>query len=273
MKTKIFEKGKKYVIIQRKKERGSKMKIFNKENNQEKVYVQVKDLKKLMYKKDYVPQNILEIANTKKKENEFIEFTDSKDISFFKNQDWIIDYKELRDLSKEEIVTTAMKTNEKLEKLVHAKQVLTREKDYKGVYNIIPEYTLMQHKLESYDDIYLLKQGYNYIPFPEVEDSNGLQLVTDNNTRYCNLEVNTSLDPNSMIIAKKDKTPFNRKDHIDKNIMKQISTTMVLAHCEEIQFTGNYTINSELSEDNTKIIIKLKTVPNRLQKEIETIKK
>ena len=36
--------------------------------------------------------------------NEFIKFDSQKDISFFRNIDWIIDYNEVKDLSEKEII-------------------------------------------------------------------------------------------------------------------------------------------------------------------------
>ena len=240
------------------------MKIRNIEENREKIYVQLKDLKKLIFKKDYVPENIKHLMKTNKRDTEFIEFTNPKDINFFQNQKWIVDYKEIRDLSKEELKEKAQELINKLNILGHAITVLKKENDNKAYYNILKDYNLLKHTIDSFDDVYCLKQGYNSIPFPNVIDHNGITLQAENDSYYSNLEIHSSINPNAFILCKKDRTPYTRKDKIPERIMKQASTIMVFNYLEQTDFNDNFTLQTEISEDQKNIILKLKTIKKEI---------
>lgn len=78
------------------------MKIFNKENGIEKVYVQEKDIKKLWEFCSNIPNSIYANFNDEEK-NGFIEYSSKEEVEFFKTVDWIIDYKKFVKLSKEDL--------------------------------------------------------------------------------------------------------------------------------------------------------------------------
>src|SRR5574344_1528610 len=76
------------------------MKIFNKENNGEVVYVQMRDLKMLSQTGLHFPPSIFKkcygldgnLLVNSKNEKEFVLFDAEDEVAFFKSQDWIIDY-------------------------------------------------------------------------------------------------------------------------------------------------------------------------------------
>ena len=86
------------------------MKIFNKEQNQLVVYLQKKNIKAIIKYEDKVPKTIYKIAKQlgltdmdETHDEEFIRIDDKKTVEFLKRMHWIPDYRELKDLSDEEL--------------------------------------------------------------------------------------------------------------------------------------------------------------------------
>ena len=88
------------------------MKIFNTENNQEKVYVQLEDIILANEIVDNLPKSISKISEKYAEPDEldielnsFFEFIDDETINFFKNQTWMVDYKKILTIKKSETLT------------------------------------------------------------------------------------------------------------------------------------------------------------------------
>ena len=85
------------------------MKIFNKENGVEKVYVQIDDILTLYKTEQYMPISIFdkvfssELTINENNRYDFIEFYDKDEIEFFKAIDWIVDSKKLNKKSIDEL--------------------------------------------------------------------------------------------------------------------------------------------------------------------------
>ncbi len=86
------------------------MKIFNEENGVKKVYVQVNDISVIQeYEEDmplYVYDIVLNHEETTIDKNYgmgFLEFSRPEEIEYFANCDWILDYKQYRDYSIEQL--------------------------------------------------------------------------------------------------------------------------------------------------------------------------
>lgn len=97
------------------------MKIFNRENDQLVVYLQRKNIKAIIKYEDKAPKVIYKTAKQlglsdfdETHDEEFVRLTDKKTIDFLKRMHWIPDYRELRDLSDEDLEA---KTNERSAKI------------------------------------------------------------------------------------------------------------------------------------------------------------
>ena len=81
------------------------MKIFNIENGERKVYIQMSDIMMLNRTGRPILDSIYEkistgiIAADGSDRMDFVKFSQSKEIEFFESMDWIIDYKRIRDVS------------------------------------------------------------------------------------------------------------------------------------------------------------------------------
>ena len=73
------------------------MKLMNKENYMDVMYIQIKDLIEIIkYKElDDIPSELIELSNLPDKE-QFVRITDLNSITFFLAQRYIIDYKQYR---------------------------------------------------------------------------------------------------------------------------------------------------------------------------------
>lgn len=89
------------------------MKIFNVENGKEKVYVQMEDLMFLVHYdlNTGIPASIFDkvfsggaLFVSDHNRFEFVSFDEEHEIAFFKKLDWMVDYKEYRTKSFDEMV-------------------------------------------------------------------------------------------------------------------------------------------------------------------------
>lgn len=100
------------------------MKIFNKENNQLVAYLQQKNLKAIIKYEDKAPKAIYKIAKQlgltemdETHDEAFVRLTDKKSIEFLKKMHWIPDYRELRDLSNEELEAKVSERSKKIKEM------------------------------------------------------------------------------------------------------------------------------------------------------------
>jgi len=105
------------------------MKIFNVENGVKKVYVQLNDIMMMMHFGSAIPSEVMEkhfmemfIVDDSNR-YEFSEFTDPHTVEFFEQCDWIVDFKEYKDLTEDEIKA---KGQEIAEKMYERHQILAK---------------------------------------------------------------------------------------------------------------------------------------------------
>ena len=86
------------------------MKIVNIEDGKKKVYVQLNDIMMMMQFGSPIPSEVMEkhfmnmFIVTDENRFEFSEFTDPHTVEFFEQCEWIVDYKQYRGLSEEQII-------------------------------------------------------------------------------------------------------------------------------------------------------------------------
>lgn len=98
--------------------------------------------------------------------NEFIKFDSQKDISFFRNIDWIIDYNEVKDLSEKEIIELGQSIAKEKNSIAQKYNAMEIEEKAKNM-NLVFQYELLDFKMNSLQEFYWFKQGHIDIKLPE----------------------------------------------------------------------------------------------------------
>ena len=253
------------------------MKIFNEENGIKKVYVQMNDIMMLNQLDELIPASIYEkiftnivIVNDSNR-MDFVEFTEFHEIEFFKKQDWIIDYKKVKDLSLEDIKLLGEETNKELE-IVRNKFNNMSESEKRENLFLIQEHELLSYKLNYYAEIYRMKDGKSNIKLPLIPNSDGFKLE-DDKSGYI---ISISLEPNKLLLYKKDGSTLNPKDKVDPSLIQGAISIMAMENTNNKIFMGDYKTNTYLSEDKKYLIIEfvVKSYDNKdTKKEEKGIKK
>jgi hypothetical protein len=185
------------------------MKIFNNENGLRKVYVQMNDIMRLNQTDETIPTSIYEKFFTgifivdESNRMDFVEFSQPEEIEFFESMDWIVDYKQIRDLSKKGIKT----------------------------------------------------EGQSQMPFPIVPDSDGFSFVGDDN---CDYEIRASLDPNKLLLFRKDGKKLSSKERIPRDFLQTGISIAAMEKSQNDNFLGDYEISNSFSDDGLYLVIDFK---------------
>lgn len=227
------------------------MKIFNIENGQEKVYVQVEDLTVLNQNHASCPLTIYDkmydyrdwFVEPSLKKN-YIIFDKEEEISYFKKAEWIIDYKELRDLPLEELELRLQEIKNNLAFLndLHIKD----NKMQKRVLITIKYLTYKQDRLLEYVEI---RKNGGVIYLPVAPDSDGFFYEQN---KFSKFVIRASITPYDLMVLRRDGNPLTEYDLIPESLVeeaiKKFSET-----CGKIE---NYSCIS--SETDMYILLKLK---------------
>ena len=138
---------------------GDKMKIFNVENGDEKVYVQLDDLQVLFKTDQFIPISIFDEVFGKGidindiNRFDFIEFYKKNEVDFFKAIDWIVDGKELNKKDIDELDSIYKKSIKDVNNYLidHNNSLLTEDENY--------DYELLKHKSDSIRNFFRAKYG------------------------------------------------------------------------------------------------------------------
>lgn len=222
------------------------MKIRNKENGKNVVYVQLKDLKAVIDIKKDIPIEIqTEIENKMNitlKENDFIRFEQSQIINFFDSIDWILDYKLFVNSHSYEIEFQYERTKEKLTLYHSAVNSLpddeTIKTDYKTLTHIMNDMKLAIQSIV-----------YNNVDLPLIENCDTPAFYLKNHQDY---KIQASLNPDVFLIRKLNLT-LASLDEIDYHELKEFIKLIKKQECE---------INLELNlEDTSVIFCKVSKIP------------
>lgn len=240
------------------------MKILNIENGIEKIYVQLNDIAMLNYISHPIPPSISKkvfekfnnstksiIVNNSNRMN-FLEFTDQTEINFFKSLDWIIDYKEIRNLTEKEIIKNGQKLAEEIKNnaIIYNNLSLEERKNNK---NMIIKHQLLNYKMRYLTEIIWLKQGKKQMPFPLAIDSDGFTFSESANPLY---EIKSCLEPNKLLLYRKDGFPLSVQDLIPENIFQTAMTEALIN--EQKNFFGIFETSRTLSKDHQYLIAEVK---------------
>lgn len=229
------------------------MKIFNKENGIEKVYVQEKDIKKLWEFCSNIPNSIYANFNDEEK-NGFIEYSSKEEVEFFKTVDWIIDYKKFVKLSKEDLeeCMTELQNQMKILQENKNKAKPSIEKEW-----IRQEYNSLDHKLQDIKTINLMKENKGPFDLPIVPDSDGFSLECDNEDLPYKLSV--SLDPNIYLLYRTDGKKLSEEEEYPASFI-QTGLSLAFMERKDLPEAGDCELLFDYNEDYSYLIIKMKVI-------------
>ncbi len=232
------------------------MKIFNIENSKEKVYVQMNDIMMLSRTSIPIPASIFEKVFTgvtivdNSNRMDFVEFSDSHEIAFFKKMDWIVDYKKVRNLSETEITAKSKEISNKINDIAESFNAMSQEKRSKNQ-NLIQQYELLEYTSSYLTEILWLKQGKISMPFPVVPDSDGFCLAGNDTFPY---EMRLSLDPNKLLLYRKDGMKLSSDEIIPQGFFESGLSIAIMERSKNDKFFGDYSLSNSLSDDKRYLI-------------------
>lgn len=248
------------------------MKIFNKEQDKEKVYVQLNDIMELIQSNKPIPASIIDklfgqemLIVDDENRDDFVEFDKKEEINFFKKQDWIVDYKKYRDLSPEDLKLLMEDTVKRLDEITIEYNKITNDDKSKRA-KLYDEYGLLDYKIGGMQQIMRIKKGEYNPPFPIVPDSDGFSLGCDDEKNPYKLCI--SLDPNKYLLYRTDDVKLDENTCVPENF---IQTGLCLAFMErkDIPSSGDGEISFDFSSDNKYLIIDTKLKEHVEDKEIQ----
>ena len=250
------------------------MKLFNIENGKEKVYVQYQDLMEIINGEmgnNGFPASLMDklfasgqpLFVSDHNRWDFVEFDKPADIEYFRSQKWILDIKEYRGLSFEGMQAKSGELVDKHNALcVELKDLSEEELDgrkedvadviaYRNIYHTLPE---LSHVL----------RGLKKMNFPVVVDSDGYDCGS--NDEY---EAKSSLDPNKIIIRRKDGQPLN-KGKVSRKFIKEVIANGAVGMSEaRATFCTVGNAKYSISEDGMYIVLTYKVEPILMKEEVE----
>ena len=236
------------------------MKIFNEENGVKKVYVQMNDLMTLINTDQSIPSSVFEkvfsdvvIVNDSNR-MDFVEFDKPNDIKYFESIDWIVDYKEIRDLSEEEIKNRGKEIASEMNRIAERYNSLSDDQKYHNQ-SLIQKHELLDYKMKYLAEILWVKQGHKQMPFPVVPDSDGFSFVGDAASEY---EIRGSLDPYKILLFRKDGKELSSEERIPQGFLQMGMSIAIMDLNHYKTFAGGYETSNSLSEDKKYLITEFK---------------
>ncbi len=203
------------------------MKIFN----NDKVYVQIKDFTDII-EIENVPKSVLsKLINgyrifviSEKNRDSFLEFETQEEIEFFKNQEWIVDFKKCNNLNSNEL-TYLINSN-----ILHSK---------------IENQKLLDHYLSSLYELVNWKKGKVNIPFPLEPDTDKTPLIQTD--KYFAIQ---GVNPNILIIGKNDGSIIEENDFLTPNIVTNGISISLNAIRDNNPYFTDFIVERKFSKDN-----------------------
>ncbi len=247
------------------------MKIFNVENNEKCVYVQLDDLARLMHNGDLIAAELITgvysdgLTVNDSNKWDFMRFSTPHTVSFFESLDWIPDFKKISSLSESEILAYGQELLDERNKIAeeHNNPDTPDEKREE----LFDRYQLLEHQMNSISEILWVKRGRIKMPFPIVPDYAGFTLEN----KEALYGAKQGINPLQHLVYRKDGMPFDEK--IDTNIPEGLimgaDSLCMMTNSENNEFFGNFNITRSLSEDKKYLITTLNMVVPEEEKEVQ----
>ena len=225
------------------------MKIYN--NN--KVYVQVSDLKQLIEYEKNVPHTIFEklikITKENNDDNNFIVFDKPNELEYFKLMRWIVDYKRVRNLSNEDLKRMSSRLTVKMN------EALLDGND--------KQFQLADYKIKQLEYLMDYRNNKITIPFPDEIDEDGFTFNSD-----YTYTIKGTLDPTKILLFRKDGEVLKDDEEIPREFIQTGLSIAMMQNTRNNYLIGDYSIEHKLSDDKKYLVTKMNFVPYK-DKEIE----
>ncbi len=228
------------------------MKIFNKENGLEKVYVQYSDLLLLYNLNTIIPDTIYDKVysdNFKVDDSnrfDFVEFNRKEEIDFFKNIDWILDYNSLNRKTPYELNRYYVNSINDISDYIHSTEYINND-DFNYQYDIL------NHKALSIKDFYFTKFGSLEMTFPQVPNYDKVIIDDTVNTGQI---ITEGFIPNTIVIYKANGDSFVGSDNVYTKLINTAIEMKTKKDPDYYKDAFNYTSHFSLSDDCKFLIVK-----------------
>lgn len=210
------------------------MKIYNKENNQEKVYVLKEALAEVKEVYESIPSFINE--RLERETTEYISFTEEKALNYFKTIFWLIDFKEY---AKYDFATLKKLFAEEYAKSQESKTDLVTKKE-------------LLYKCKSIQYIIDYRLGRKNLNLPLVPNSDSVYLETaSNNPKYA---ITQALDPNMLLLYNKSGAKLSYFDNIPSSLIDSAVNLVAPTRRDPGTNIGN-TLNQRFFSDDFQYYI------------------
>ena len=202
------------------------MKIFNTENEKEIVYVQNSDILRLKYIDSTIANKIYaQYKNTIGDNNlmKFIRFENEDELNFFRNIDWIVDYRKVSQLSNHMLEYMIDEVEIEMNKVGNEyMNTITENKNQKQLTFIL--FKLLEYKKNFLTMLLELRYTDEKIDLPLAIDYYGITFSFDINNQ---IQASTTLDPNIFLFYKVDGSEFTDDDKVPNELIQQVSQIVI----------------------------------------------
>lgn len=240
------------------------MKIFNIENHVNVVYVQVKDLNFIIENTNYNIPDLPDLST--KGPEDFIRITGEENVHLLSEQDYILNYKAIRDVS---IKTLELILDEKIKsryeqiKIINKKSSVAEDEDNDTKFKI----TASTHEISQLKDLISARKADEDISLPLAIDFDA-PMITGHDFTKDSIKAGFTFDGNHLLFQKADETPFESKEEVSNE--KLADAIMILAinskRWSQIDELINLDIN--LSENNEYLISE--KLPSPIESEVKS---
>ena len=246
------------------------MKIYNIENGKEKIYVQTYDLAMLIRgHKIEMPANIFnkvfgKVFVVAENKFDFLEFSEPDDIKILLDTDWIINYKEFKNFTEEELKNTIESIKDEMKEIAYQYNMEVKEDK---LLELMSKYKYLEYKVIQLEGIIYLKRGEITFPFPNAPDNDGFKLTSDNNNfPYI---VQQGLNPLQMLLYRLDGKNLDLKnDIIPQGFIQSAYSILIQDNLDKNEFFGDFESSNELSEDKKYFITTYRIVAPKKDEDI-----
>ncbi len=246
------------------------MKIFNEENGVKKVYVQVNDISVIQeYEEDmplYVYDIVLNHEETTIDKNYgmgFLEFSRPEEIEYFANCDWILDYKQYRDYSIEQLEEEKEKIQFEIDDLRTAFIGLKpEEKRSKG--KEVSRVYVLTYKKNYIDQLIAFKKGKLDMKLPLAPDGDAFCFTGDRTFPY---EFRPAIDHSKIVVYRKDGQNLAEDEVIPPEFIRK-GMAVIMAHRHGFYDEDDYEVVNYMSPNRLYYVIEFK----KKKKALESLK-
>lgn len=239
------------------------MKIFNVENQKEKVYVQIEDIMQLIKScKKTMPQSIISnffnnLICHQENKSAFVELTAKEEIEFLRSVDWIVDYREIYSLQSEE-VSKLVETEINKRELIATKynRLSPLAKLEKGL-ALKTECELYDYKINSIVLINQMKRANVPSELPIVPDYKGFVTGLDDTEDTIAM---SSLDHTKLIIYRKDGKEINKSYKLSESYIKKVITLFSMYISNKNEYFSEFIPTLTISSDSKYFILDINMI-------------